>query len=270
MAALTSLKGTLEGDQLFSLLSYLKLTKATGRLEVIGQGRAANLFIQDGNLIHAECGPLNGDKAVAQVAMWKDGQFAFMADERSPKSTITDSLEGLALSVAVAIDEGKYEALPVVPQVNLDLPARLAPRPPATQIVMGANEISLLAKINGKLTLREITLELDWTVEQMRVISYRLLEAGAIELASLKATQPDSLIDVRFTKALREAFTKIVGPAAQFLWEDVAADNGINPEMLVASKFGNVLRGLAGTIDDPAARDQFIKVLTQLRAQFRI
>jgi Domain of unknown function (DUF4388) len=112
MAALTSLKGTLEGDQLFSLLSYLKLTKATGRLEVMGQGRAANLFIQDGNLVHAECGPLNGDKAVAQVAMWKDGQFVFMADERSPKSTITDSLEGLALSVAVALDARTPRAAP--------------------------------------------------------------------------------------------------------------------------------------------------------------
>jgi hypothetical protein len=138
------------------------------------------------------------------------------------------------------------------------------------QIVMGANEISLLSKINGKLTLREITLELDWTVEQMRVVSYKLLEAGAIELATLKATQPDTLIDPRFTRALREAYTKIVGPAAQFLWEDVAAENGINPEMLVSSRFGNFLRGLAGTIDDPTARDQFIKMLTQLRAQFRI
>jgi Domain of unknown function (DUF4388) len=269
MAALTSLKGTLEGDQLFSLLSYLKLTKATGRLEVIGQ-HTANLFIQDGNLIHAECGPLSGDKAVAQVSMWKDGQFAFLANERSPKSTITDSLEGLAMSVAVALDEGRFEPLPVVPQVNLDLPARLSPRPPAMQIVMGANEISLLAKINGKLTLREITLELDWTVEQMRIVSHKLIEAGAIELANLKATQPDTLIDVRFTRALREAFNKIIGPAAQFLWEDVAAENGINPDMLVSSKFGNFLRGLANTIDDPTARDQFIKVLTQLRAQFRI
>jgi hypothetical protein len=128
----------------------------------------------------------------------------------------------------------------------------------------------LLAKVNGKLTLREITLELDWTVEQMRVVSYKLIEAGAIELANLKATQPDTLIDVRFTRALREAFNKIIGPAAQFLWEDVATDNGLNPDMLVSSKFGNFLRGLANTIDDPTARDQFIKVLTQLRAQFRI
>ena len=269
MAALTSLKGTLEGDQLFSLLSYLKLTKATGRLEVIGLGHTANLFIQDGNLIHAECGPLSGDKAVAQVAMWKDGQFAFLANERSPKSTITDSLEGLAMSVAVALDEGRFEPLPVVPQVNLDLPTRLSLRPPAMQIIMGANEISLLAKINGKSTLREITLELDWTVEQMRTISHKLIEAGAIELAN-KATQPDIVIDPRFTRALREAFTKIMGPASQFLWEDVAADNGINPETLISSKFGNFLRGLANTIDDPTARDQFIKVLTQLRAQFRI
>ena len=270
MAALTSLKGTLEGDQLFSLLSYLKLTKATGRLEVIGQGRAANLFVQTGNVIHAECGPLTGDKAVAQVSMWKEGQFVFMANERSPKSTITDSLEGLALSVAVALDEGKYEPLPVVPQVNLDLPARLAPRPPAMQVVMGANEISLLAKINGKLTLREITLELDWTVEQMRVISYKLLEAGAIELLQPKATQPDTLIDVRFARALREAYSKILGPAAKFLWEDAAADNGIDPEMLVSSKFGSFLRSLANNIDDPAGREHFIKVLTQLRGQFRI
>jgi Domain of unknown function (DUF4388) len=270
MAALTSLKGTLEGDQLFSLLSYLKLTKATGRLEIMGQGRDANLFIQDGNVSHAECGPLFGDKAVAQVSMWTNGQFSFMPNERSPRATITDSLENLALSVAVALDEGKFEPLPVVPQVNLDLPTRLAPRPPAMQVVMGANEISLLSRINGRATLREITLELDWTVEQMRVISHKLLEVGAIELSAAKPMLSENPIDPRFTRALREVYSRILGPASQFLWEDVSGDLGVTAEALPASRFGDFLRGLANTIDDPSARDQFIKALTQLRAQFRI
>ena len=278
MPTVSSLRGTLAGDQLFSLLSYLKLTKATGRLELTTQGGIGYIFIQDGEVTHAESGDLIGDKAVMRISTWTEGFFNFLPNERSPKATITDSLEGLALSVAVAIDEGAVPPAPPAPLLNLDLPARLVPQAANNQVTFTSEELNLITRVGSRSTLREIALALDWEAEAMRRVAGSMIERGLLELSdalpvpSKTPTLPPApqFIDARFIKSLREAYVKILGPAANFMWEDVSSELGVNPEALPNPQFSGFLRGLAGAIDDASAREQFIRILTQLRAQHRI
>jgi hypothetical protein len=77
-------------------------------------------------------------------------------------------------------------------------------------------------------------------------------------------------IDPRFTAELRQHYAKSVGPAGEFIFDDVCVDLKINPASLPAAQFSDFLRSLAGAVDDNTARDRFIQALTELRAKYRI
>ena len=272
---MNGLQGSLEKEQLFSLLSYLKLTTSTGRLEVIYGSETASIYIHNGEVVHAESGVLQGEYAVKRISTWAGGRFQFHAGEISPKSSITDTLEGLALSVAVAIDENRMDD---DFGIDLDRAVRLVSNR-VGEVTLNGDDLLLLPKLNGTTVLRQAGLELGWTEARLRSVVASLNARQMLEVVTLVQTRPaapatpepsNTTIDPRFTAELRKAYAKSVGPAAEFLFDDVCNELQINPAILPAPQFSDFLRGLAGAIDDGATRDRFIQALTELRAKYRI
>jgi hypothetical protein len=77
-------------------------------------------------------------------------------------------------------------------------------------------------------------------------------------------------VNPAFVGALRQAYAQVLGPAAEFLFEDVAAALGVDTMSLRPERFSDFLRSLADAIDDPAARTRFIDRIKALRTQFGI
>jgi hypothetical protein len=266
MSAVESLGGALGKEQLFSLLGYLKNTRATGRLALQSGNRHGAIYVRGGEVVHAMVGDLNGEQAVAHMVTWNEGQFSFRSGERSTKETITDSLESLALSVAVAIDHGAVQE-PTLDTIDLELSARVKPPPPDSQVVLEGMELALLARIDPNTSLEHSGQELGWNQDQLRGVVISLLSRGMIEL--IEPTRRAS-VNPAFVGALRQAFAQTLGPAAEFLFEDVAAALGVNTMSLRPEQFSDFLRSLADAIDDPAARTRFIDRIKALRTQFGI
>ncbi len=278
---MNGLQGSLEKEQLFSLLSYLKLTTSTGRLEVIYGSETAAIYVQNGEVVHAESGVLQGEYAVKRISGWAGGRFQFHAGEISPKSSISDTLEGLALSVAVAIDEKRSND---DFGIDLDRVVRLASKN-AGEVTLSGDDLMLLPKLSGIISLRKAGQELGWAEARLRSVvasldARQMLEAinvnqqprnvpnsGANNSAPASSI---STIDPRFTAELRQSYSKSVGPAAEYIFDDVCNDLKINPASLPAAQFSEFLRSLASAVDDSNARDRFVQALTELRAKYRI
>ena len=266
MSPVESLGGALGKEQLFSLLAYLKSTKATGKLSLQSENRHGAIYLRGGEVVHAQVGDLSGEQAVAHMVTWQEGQFSFRSGERSTKETITDSLESLALSVAVAIDHGAVQE-PNLTRIDLELAARVRPQPANSQIVLEGNELTLLARINPNVALERSGQELGWSEEQLRTVVVSLLTRGMIEL--IEPTRRSS-VNPAFIGALRQSYAQILGPAAEFLFEDVATALQVDTMSLRPERFSDFLRGLADAIDDPNARARFIDRIKALRHQFGI
>ncbi len=278
---MNGLQGSLGKEQLFSLLSYLKLTTSTGRLEVIYGSETAAIYVQNGEVVHAESGVLQGEYAVKRISGWAGGRFQFHSGEISPKSSISDTLEGLALSVAVAIDEKRSND---DFGIDLDRVVRLASKN-AGEVTLSGDDLMLLPKLGGTISLRRAGLELGWAEARLRSVvasldARQMLEAVNVNQPARNATnsgvtssgvnQGISTIDPRFTAELRQSYSKSVGPAAEYIFDDVCNDLKINPASLPAAQFSDFLRALAGAVDDSNARDRFVQALTELRAKYRI
>lgn len=265
MSSVESLGGALGKEQLFSLLAYLKSTRAVGRLALQSGNRQGSIYLRSGELVHAEVGNLIGERAVAHMTTWSEGAFSFRANEQSTKETITESLETLALSIAVAIDHGTIDE--PGQDIDLSLAARVRPQAADVKLVLEGTELILLSRVNPTVSLETLNADLSWSKAQMQTAARSLLTRKLIEL--IEPARRAS-VDPAFVGALRQAYGEVLGPAAEFLFDDVATQLSIDTRSLRPESFSTFLRGLADAIDDPNARARFIERLKQLRARFGI
>ncbi len=259
---MSTLSGALEKEQLFSLLSYLKLTAASGRLEVIYGQEDASIYFDGGEVVHAEAGVLLGQHAIRKVTAWAGGRFSFHSGERSPRSSIDTSLEGLAISIAVAEDENIRD---FDQGIDLDRRARMVGQLEG-EMTLSADELMFLPRLNGTSTLRQIGQALSWSEARTRQAAAALNGRGLLQVSKASA----NTISNEFTLKLREAYFNLLGPAGAFLYADVCRGLNVDLAQLPASRFSEVLRALADSIDDGGTRERFVQILVQLRGQYGI
>jgi hypothetical protein len=104
-AAPAGFQAFLQHANLHNLLQIESLSRTTGVFLVISHGRRGYLHLSNGELIHAECGPLSGEAAAAAILSWGEGEFKSSEQPLAPAATIHSSLPALLLRLARDSDE---------------------------------------------------------------------------------------------------------------------------------------------------------------------
>jgi hypothetical protein len=282
---LNSFQGPLEKDQLFSLLGYLKSSLSTGRLEVISNltGETGYIYLNAGKAVHAECGHLTGKFAMIRLTTMGQGRFDFTVGMASAHASIVESLENLAISVAVAVDEGRLTGEVMVaevrvgevpgeiePEIDLDGPLELLTPPANSSVTLEMDMLGLLPLVQANTTLRSINQTLRWPESRLLSVAETLVRNGMLWVGAA----PTATVDPAFVQALRQAFTRCVGPAASIVWTNTSKRLGIDPEALPEalpeSRCIEFLRALAESISETNAKAKFIEAITILRRQFNL
>lgn len=102
------LAGDLSGIDLSSLLNSMRMSKLSGRLTVKGPTDEAELFFDDGNLVHARCQEATGEECVLVICTWRSGSFNFEPGVKSDRKTIREGLEKLLLKGVLLLDKQNY------------------------------------------------------------------------------------------------------------------------------------------------------------------
>ena len=69
-------------------------------------GTSGDLFIQEGNVVHAQTGGKSGEEAVYELMRWKDAAFSATNESHASEPTIRSSVMGLLMEGAQRMDEG--------------------------------------------------------------------------------------------------------------------------------------------------------------------
>lgn len=269
---LNSFQGPLGKDQLFSLLGYLKSSLSSGKLEVeANSGERGSIFLEVGRVVHAQCGRLTGKFAMIRLTTMGEGRFDFTLGESASQASIVESLENLAISVAVAVDEARLTGEVMAeaePQLDLDLdgPLELLTPPANLSVTLEMDMLGLLPLVKANTTLRSINQTLRWPPSRLLSVAATLVRNGML----LVGVAPTATVDPVFVQALRQAFTRCVGPAASIVWTNTAKRLGIDADLLPESRCIDFLRALAEAISETNAKAKFIEAITDLRRQFNI
>jgi len=101
-------EGGFRGIQSKSLMDIIQmecLSRASTVLRLTRGALVARLWIQDGELIDAECEGARGEAAFRRILSWKAGTFENLPPEPNRERTIVNSVNALLLESAQAIDE---------------------------------------------------------------------------------------------------------------------------------------------------------------------
>ncbi len=99
--------GFLHGVSITGFLQLLSVERKTVALHLIHPGgQSGVLYLEDGNLVHAESGEYKGEKASMIILAWDDAEMWIESVNSAPVRTIDRPLPGLIMDAMRIRDEG--------------------------------------------------------------------------------------------------------------------------------------------------------------------
>ena len=152
--------------------------------ELVGQ-----IYLKDGNIVHAELDEIKGEEAVYELAIWNDGEFNFEPDVEPGVRTVSKSNTNLLMEAARRLDEWrvlsrKIPNLDMIPEFIVDQESDRG------QINLNTHEWLILSKINGKSDIRSIAQASNSPVFDICKVLYGLVTHGLVALK--EAPEPSS------------------------------------------------------------------------------
>lgn len=152
-----SLKGSLESINLADIMQLVSNSRQSGRFILTKDDVSKGyIYMQKGELVHAELGNFQGEDAVFTLIAWGKGEFVFEEGEFDIKTSITRPVTSLLMEAARRIDEwkllrkkiGSIDSVPVFNEIN---------KQERRKISLSTLEWLVISKIDGKLAISEIS-----------------------------------------------------------------------------------------------------------------
>lgn len=176
-----SLQGSLKHLQLADVIQLISVSGKTGMFHLKKEEHVGQIYLKDGNMVHAELGEIKGEEAVYELAIWNDGEFHFEPDVEPATRTISKSNTNLLMEAARRLDEWrvlsrKISDLDAIPEFVVDQGSDRG------QIQLNTHEWLILSKINGKQSIREIAKTSNVPVFDICKVLYGLVTHGLVSL----------------------------------------------------------------------------------------
>ena len=172
-------QGSLKELPLPDIIQLVSVSGKTGVFELrLGAG-LGEIFLRDGQIVHAIHGSLEGEEAFYELAVWTEGDFVFHPGREAPQSTIRRSNTNLLMEAARRLDEWQV--------LSKKIPStRLVPvfteQAKKTSVSLTPAEWSLIARIDERRSIDELALALGESPFDVSKHLYGLITSGLIAL----------------------------------------------------------------------------------------
>jgi len=168
---------------LFSLVDLLQLLSGahrSGRLLVRHPGGDARIYVDDGDVVHAEFDALEGEEAIYALFADERGEFEFKNGLPAPRTTVRLGTQNLILEAVRRLDEARRDSGDEEPALEADM---VPERPDASSgepASLGDAERAVLANVDGRRSLGRIAELAGMQVEEVARVAARLMAAGVV------------------------------------------------------------------------------------------
>ena len=183
------LEGNLKDFDLSDILQLVQLGKKTGALVVQAGTDEGTIYFSDGTAVHAKTGESTGDLAVNRILRWRQGTFAFRADETSTYHSIQTPLQHLVLDAARQIDEWQ-DIQRLIPSMDLVLAIEEHPPAGTEDIKLQPMEWRVLSLVDGSRTIHAIVKDGHMAEFDTCKVLYGLLSSGLLKAVPVAQPEP--------------------------------------------------------------------------------
>ncbi|HVS62968.1 MAG TPA: DUF4388 domain-containing protein [Thermoanaerobaculia bacterium] len=172
-------QGSLADLPLPDIIQLVSVSGKTGVFELTRGGRRGQIFLREGQIVHAETSRLRGEEAFYELATWTDGEFSFSGDAHSPALSIDKSNTNLLMEAARRMDEWKIlsKRIPSTGHVPIFLD-----RGVSTSVSFTPPEWAIVCRVDGRRSIEEIALAVGQSPFETCKHIYGLLTSGIMDL----------------------------------------------------------------------------------------
>ena len=234
-----------DAAQLTGVLTFLCTEKRTGKLQVSVVEKSGEVFISDGRIFHAQCEQCVGLQALFFMLAWEKGKYNFTPKDTIDKTTIELETDEVLSMLAQRTDEWQRTSQDY--PLNRNTVLYLLPEARGT-IRLKKEEWDILARIDGRRSLQEISDELYMAPLDLVKIIYRFREAGLIGEGTRYPETAYAAFGEEFLASLERELNLAVGPLAPMLLVEALKDLEETYEPSTTDKIEILLEKLTNTI----------------------
>lgn len=176
-----ALQGSLEDIHLSDLIQLVGVAGKTGRFVLKRDDEIGSVYIDNGNIVHAESGGRKGENAFYYLSTWDRGEFNFEANVKAPEQSIVKSYSNLLMEAARRMDEWKI-LMRKIPSENCIPEFIVFDTEERRQINLTTLEWVVVSKIDGRRTVADIAKECNLSLFDTTKILYGLIVAELIKI----------------------------------------------------------------------------------------
>lgn len=255
------LRGNLTQLPLLDILSLLSSRGQTGRLELKNGAQTGEIYLIDGNLVHAEIGPHVGEVAIYTLMGWLQGDFNFEPDAVAPEDSLTTTTEQLLLDGARRVEEWG-DIKKVIPSTNVVFKFSAGGSP--STVNLQPNEWQVLTQVNGARTVAEIAEEMGRDEFSVAKVLYGLNSAGLLIEGEKPAAPPRATVNGNFFASLSDEVLDILGPLGPMVIEEVVDALGETLDSFPRDKVARLVEQVSSEIDDEVKQQNFQQIMLDM------
>jgi Domain of unknown function (DUF4388) len=181
-----SLIGNLRDVAFGDVLRLFATSGKTGLITASAAGRQTLIRLHQGTVVHATAGRLQGDDAVLDLFGWKDGQLAFVPEDKTIDPNVTLGVDVLILE-GMRTGDSFHRMNELIPHDRVVFQTARGPEGDKCFLV-GGTEWSVIRAVDGVRDVRDILDASGLERSEVLRILFELTEAGFLEAVDAQKT----------------------------------------------------------------------------------
>jgi hypothetical protein len=250
------MQGNLSEINLSEILGLATGGKKSGVLTLRHGNETVEVFLNDGEIVHATCPIGEGEKAIYYPVTWGDGSFTLDADGSAPVTTIQKKA-GQILEDLRNMSREWESIIEVIPSSQCIFQLADLAGEPNGPITIPHTAWRVLCKIDGRRSVQEVAGALKAPYAQTAKILFNLCKSGLVSAAPLASQAPGNIVPAGLLTRLIAHLTEFIGPIAPFVVGDQIRALGESQDKFPQNKLEELIGSVSREISEPKLRNQF-------------
>lgn len=172
-------QGSLKELPLPDIIQLVSVSGKSGVFVLTSANQTGEIFLRDGEIVHAVVGSIQGEEAVYELAILQEGEFIFKPGVETKDRTIRKSNTNLLMEAARRIDEWQVlsKRIPSTRQIPI-----FTNQGSSTSVSFTPHEWAVICKIDERRSIEELAATLGMSAFEVCKLLYGLVTAGLIGL----------------------------------------------------------------------------------------
>lgn len=252
------MQGSLSQISLNDILLLATSGKKSGLLRLSRGKEIVDVFLSEGNIIHASCPIGDGQKALLYPVTWGEGTFVLLPNGAPPSQTISKQSAELLNEVKTMSQEWE-RILQVVPKANTVF--RMADLGDETNesITIPHTGWKVLSKMDGVRDVQALAESLRLPYAYTAKVIYDLHQSGLVEVAPNSAGSVQDAVPPGFVDRMISELTEAMGPMASVIVHDQIAALGESPDTFPTTRLDELIESISSEILDEPLKSCFLQ-----------